>query len=582
MIKYLLKSIDIFGEKVELNLNLKNTSQTIVGGIFTLITIGFVLVGAWLIGRDIIYHEAPLVILEDQLFSHRPKLNLDSQNLPIAITLQDYDQKSWIIPNYFKFEIFESVVYNNNMTSYAFFYNYTLCKKENFPNYSNEYFDKSGLANYLCVENQNFTIQGYWDDILIRQLYVRIRLCNNETDGGGCAPFYEIKNFIDKQPIAWSIYFQNSIINIQKPDPISSYTMAMYKNVRLSVYRHYSIFIKPQTVKTDTGFIFEDYKKSSCLSYDSDYIDESDFKPNLPLVDIIINVAEHQIIYNRSYIKLQSIIANLGGLLKTAMVVSYILSFYFSKIKIYQKIANRILDFSEKHNNKLGSIVKCDSQIKFIEVSPNKPLFSPGIKDNLDFRMNNIHKSNEVVIVKLEANEKYKTNLKNNLNNPHSNNSPQEDNNNNFQNFLKSHNKIKFSTYDVVKYLCCYFRINSKSFKEQKYRFYRNTKKYVFEKLDVRNIIQSIEEFEMLKKIILDEIQLYLFQLVTKKRVNEFELENSSIKLSLKTPSESEYYLLLKQRILDIENNSNDISLIDRRIYNQMTAETKQIILGFK
>jgi hypothetical protein len=74
--------------------------------------------------------------------------------------------------------------------------------------------------------------------------------------------------------------------------------------------------------------------------------------------------------------------------------------------------------------------------------------------------MNNIHKSNEAVLGKLEGNEKYKTNLKNNLKNPHSNISPNnEDYNNNLENFIKSLNKIKFSTYEVLKYLCCYFCI---------------------------------------------------------------------------------------------------------------------------
>jgi hypothetical protein len=584
-----LKFIDIYGEKIELNINNKNKSPSIVGGILTVVTIGFVLGCAWTIGRDIFYHEVPIITLEDQLFTHRPKLILDSQSLPMAMTLQDYNQKSWDIPNFFKFEIFESIVYNNNFTTAYFFHNFSNCKYENFPNYSKDYFDKSGLANYLCVKNQNFTIEGYWDDVLLRQLFIRIRLCDNQTDGGGCSAISEIESFIDKQPIAWNIYFQNSIINIQNPNPISSYTLNIYKNVRLSVYRQYSIFIKPQTIYTDTGFIFENFQKDFCLSYDSSYIDESDFKHNLPLVDIIINVGEHQNIYKRSYIKVQNIIANLGGLLKAAMVVSYISSFYFSKIKIYQKIANSILEFGNKEFKNYQK-PKPNSSIGIMKVSAINPLFRAGLNENVGFNYGSSQRPNQAGLINLVSSTHPKKENRNKISNINLTT------NNNIQGnlFMKSdddnkicqsennpdghtRNKIKFTTYDVIKYICCYFRINTESEINWKFKIYRNTQKFIFEKLDVRNIIQNVEEFERLKKIMFDEIQFHMFKLVSKKPINELEIQKS-IRENIENFSENEQLILVKHKILSIKNNGKDISEIDRRLYSQMTEGLKRYI----
>jgi hypothetical protein len=98
-----MKTIDIYGVKVELNLRKSSSSKTIIGGIFTILTVGFVIGCAWSIGKDIIYHQEPLISIEDHIFSKRPKLLIDKYSMPFAITLQDYNQKSYHLPRFFKY-----------------------------------------------------------------------------------------------------------------------------------------------------------------------------------------------------------------------------------------------------------------------------------------------------------------------------------------------------------------------------------------------------------------------------------------------------------------------------------------------
>jgi hypothetical protein len=192
MMKF-LEMVDYYGQRIDLNLNSKIKANTPIGGVFTILTISFVLACTWTIGKDIFYHEEPLVSMEDRLFENRPRLILDPNSFPIAFTLQDINQVNWLVPKYFRFEIFGSTLFNSNSTVYRTYYNYSKCSYDNFPNYSKELFDSSGMANYLCVNNQNFTIEGYWDEVLIRQLFIRLRLCNNLTDGGDLLLFRKLK-----------------------------------------------------------------------------------------------------------------------------------------------------------------------------------------------------------------------------------------------------------------------------------------------------------------------------------------------------------------------------------------------------
>jgi hypothetical protein len=391
------------------------------------------------------------------------------------------------------------------------------------------------------------------DEEFIQQIYLRIRLCNNETDGGNCAPIEEIKNFIYQRPITWSLYFQNSIVNIQNPDPISHYTLNLYKNLRLSVYRTFNIFIKPQTVLTDNGLIFANVYKSFCLSHDTSVIDESDFKPSLPLIDIVLSVGEHENIYKRSYIKFQSIVANLGGLLKASMFIFYIFSFYFSKLKIYEKLANSILDFKEEdfinkiiHNpkpfekNKIG-----DANANSIKIFKNQSIsvLNASIKP---LQINH-------QILDIEENCKNKKTI------------------HQFKN-----QKIYFDNCEVLKYICCNFCLN-KLKNSKKLKIYNETKDFIYEKLDARNLIKLSEEFKHFKNVVLEDWQIELLKIINKTSYKEFQL-----KLINKNSKEitDEKIKLIKGKLLKIISNSHHITDIERRLYNLIPEDLLSFIIN--
>jgi hypothetical protein len=546
-----LQIIDIYGVKIQLNLQKYNSSKTVLGGIFTIFTIGFVMWSAWSIGKDIFYHKEPLISIEDNIFSKRPKLYLDKNSMPFAITLQDYNQKSYNLPRYFKYEIFESLVYNKNYSSINTYYNLTQCSHENFPVTTQDYFEKSGLSNYLCIANQNMTIEGYMDEEYIQQIYLRIRLCDNQTDGGDCAPIEEIKNFIDERPITWSLYFQNSIVNIQNPDPISQYTLNLYKNIRLSVYRTYNIFIKPQTVLTDVGLIFTDIYKSICLSHDKSVIDESDYKPTLPLIDIVLSVGEHENIYKRSYIKFQSIVANLGGLLKASMFIFYIFSFYFSKLKIYEKLANSVINFKEE-----------DFSNKIINKSLDKINIGLADINSVNKIKNNSHNFLNASVKPLEINPKI-LNIEQ-ITKCSKNNS------------IIKKQKIYFGFFEIVLYLCCYIcRKNEKI--PKKFQIFNESNQYINKKLDVRNLIKSSEELKCFKTLILESWQIELINLIHRSSYKEFLSKMEKANLN---EIESEKLKYIKGKILKIIHNSDDVTEIDRRFFNLIPQDLFSFIIN--
>ncbi len=110
------------------------------------------------------------------------------------------------------------------------------------------------------------------------------------------------------------------------------------------------MFIKKSDIYTDSGIIFESKILDTSYSYDTSDYDDSD-----PLVetlmDFYIFVANHTPIIHRKYLKVQTILANLGGLYKALFMANYILTYYFTQIKMNQTLMNKLFNFNDDIQN---------------------------------------------------------------------------------------------------------------------------------------------------------------------------------------------------------------------------------------
>jgi hypothetical protein len=192
---------------------------------------------------------------------------------------------------------------------------------------------------------------------------LRIRICNNQTDGV-CAPKEDIERLIDQQPVAWTLFFQNSLINTQNQnDPISNFISIAYKNVRKSSYKMYSLYVTEQELKTDNGLILEDISNSVTLNIEHFDYDDSDPTVDNIYCDINIFSANKKTIYRRKYIKVQNILADIGGLAKALFVISTILTYKLNVVSMKETLINNLFDL-EMHKKDI-------SQSKHIKVNPN-------------------------------------------------------------------------------------------------------------------------------------------------------------------------------------------------------------------
>jgi hypothetical protein len=360
--------IDLFGQGINLLIDKKEKSKTIFGGLLTMIMLILLFFMFFFSAQDVLYHTNPQISLEQQINSNMSALFLDKNTMPISISLTLNGNFALYKPEYFNY--YFSVRYGEttaeSLTEH--FYNLTQCRKELFPRVTQEAYDKLNMNQNLCIDGQNVTLSGGWSDKNISYLSIRIAIC---TDSKNCAKYEEIVDYINSNTFNWNLYYMNANVNPQNYlSPISYNIVNYYKLIKLGSYKMTELYIRPQTLKSDTGFLFESNIYTDTVAFDYDNYDDSSIDDSQTLVDFQIYLSPNKVIYHRNYRKIQEVLASVGGLANILRIAFLIICYIFSIVKRNEMILNKIFEFDLTENNEFQQNRNVYSS--FIEQIKNK------------------------------------------------------------------------------------------------------------------------------------------------------------------------------------------------------------------
>ena len=469
------KIFDFGGQEVRMNVDGRSKFKSQFGGVLGIICIGLIIGSGWSIGKDIFYHQEPQLTVRDVHFDKRPSMILDAETFPVSFCMQAAPSNVvFYNTSYFKYVAQQVTVDNAGQKMTTREFETQPCRKDHFPKISNETFYSSGLNYYTCIQNQNVTISGYFDEPFTTFLNIRLLYCVNDTK---CVPFDEINDLLSKTKWMWNLYVVDSYIDISNyTNPATFQNFNIYRTTQMGVSKLHEVNLENLSSITDVGYIFNDYRESTSISFKSENVDSSNSVSDFSLYDFYIFSSNKHTVYTRRYVKAQTIAANLGGIIKFLLVSCYCTTYFFHKHKLYSKLINHCADiyFDEKTNEK---------------------------------NSNNFRKSSSDSMV--------------NIQNLHSINVVNVHNRNNFNNDIVKNNieckvsnfkkiKLKFSHCEVIKkYLC------GKKVAIKKYLFYEG-EKFIEDLLNVLNIVTKLDEVDKFKLLLLEPDQILLFDHMSK------------------------------------------------------------------
>lgn len=237
------------------------------------------------------------------------------------------------------------------------------------------------LDNIQCLNpnKHNLTISGIYGDQTKGYTYLNIFLnrCVNTTDIV-CKQPQEIENYLK------NVFFifgtpMNYIDNNNVTDPFILKMKGFNLPMSSTMFKRYYIRLRNIIYDTDIGFVFEerDIKKNFVFSDQELSIDlkVGAFLNPSALGQITFQSAPVSLYYNRSYSKLQSVIANSGGALNAIYTAGLILMYFLTKKDYFLLLSNNFFSFKNPEEIKIRENkleVNPHNNIKRLEVSKEK------------------------------------------------------------------------------------------------------------------------------------------------------------------------------------------------------------------
>lgn len=162
------------------------------------------------------------------------------------------------------------------------------------------------------------------------------------------------KTYIDEILRGTFFSFVHTEITIDPTDyekAIQVYNGDSYTTVSNRFFKEMHHYFKLVDVITDSGIIFTSLESKTFIQTDN-IKEMTDFRKADNFLSYSLKISTKKEIYKRSYIKLQAIAAELGGIIKSLTVICYIILYFYSKIRFYEYISDYFFDVRSNISDK--------------------------------------------------------------------------------------------------------------------------------------------------------------------------------------------------------------------------------------
>jgi hypothetical protein len=362
---HFIEIFDINGQIINLHLFGKKKYKTFIGSVSGILSLILMIAISIYFVRDL-FEKKPLSIVFNEDNNQLPLNNLS--NIPFMVALGDLSSNVldpeglyWIdakVMNYKRVNV--------NGTS-KFTLELIPIKLEK-CNFSKHFLDQSEIyknfpvSNYQCIPpgKYNITLYGRYGDTLNGWSFLGFFLnkCNTKL-GQKCLNDSYVDSTLANTALSIA-YTSQSInhYNVTQPNQVKvDTTMFIMSSTLVKNYFHN---LRQVIYETDYGILFEDRQKESFFTYFSQSVDVSLKAVGIPTIGpnigyVVIKNADAISFYNRNYIKIQAIMANIGGIIKAVMIFSKIITDFLTRKMIYLDIANHIFHFNFNDGNSHNS-----------------------------------------------------------------------------------------------------------------------------------------------------------------------------------------------------------------------------------
>lgn len=508
----ILKMIDFCSTGVHLKIKGDTIKRSSLGGFISLLIILAVLFLTIYLGLDIVMKEKPILIISEFESPTPTYYNFTAKDFMFGFIvvngyLEKLDYENYLditISNYvsqIKDNVKEGEIpYSSEIKEYTEF---ETCDKV--EEYKNMNISSSILKTYTCIKNLTLFIGGDYTDKACGTFDFIVKPCQDKPT---CKSDEEIRSLMNSG-ISFAIYYRDHLIDPKKSDtPIQTIHTPLVFGLSDLFQLNVNFYYTNLLVISDFGFLFEDLDTTKTFKFEEkEIIYRSRGEGYYMWATMYLNKKTST--YERRYLKVQEIAADIGGLFKFMWIIGSLFMYPISNKLINLDLMNEVFNFQPygvEVNNKRKPF---SSQYKILldnknEINiknysnDNNDIQEPDISDvrnakKIDNNKSNDYSTENKACLNLNNNESNKEKISNNL---EKSNYSKFINNSTFP-INSQHNMIS-ELKDTSKITPILFINNDKDYQSQSNGV--NNNKYF---IDNKNSVEKIESLKKMSKYII-------------------------------------------------------------------------------
>ena len=347
MFKFFYRNFDIYGISPGFTIHGKYKLKTQLGRILTLLTLILSVLTIFYFGQNIYYKTNPSIQTSEYYDSNPQGFKYDYKNNFIFASANDMfgmdlDQN---IINVTLNEIKIKLIKNQRK---IYFNEYAMekCSEKHIENFRFKHpefykgLKELNLNNKFCIPINltNLIIQGSFSFDNYQFLRFNFYPCRNSSKFNECS---DNKTIYEKLKSGYaSIKFRNIHLQTDKFKDYKQYSLndEVFSSFNIDTQKELGIYFKQNEIKSDIGILFESFINEKMINYD--YMHEFfliDYDKKMSFIYFDLKMSNNKIVHTRKYLKLQTLTAQVGGVINVFLISCLIITEYIGRVllKLY-------------------------------------------------------------------------------------------------------------------------------------------------------------------------------------------------------------------------------------------------------
>ncbi|EWS72255.1 transmembrane protein, putative (macronuclear) [Tetrahymena thermophila SB210] len=347
-----MNQFDIFGSQVSVRFKGSQIYKTKFGAFVSALIFAVILLRLGILVHSVVQGRNPTVLFQERPVQDPRKFSITPDTLSLAIGLQDTHFNYYADNSLFTIQGVHKIkktVYNSTTGQYDQIYtsnkfNLVNCTDDNVPDPQlRDFFLKSQLYQHQCIPKDLIVgIEGQFNSDFYQELNFYFYKCK----GQGCKSDKEINTLLNNNYVEL-LFTDVNFAPENKENPFQKFSRDLYWINSQNLPRNVNVYMRNNYVESDFGWVTPDVETQiyPSFSYVDNQIADSSIGFFFHLV--IRFEKEKENLYKRTYDNLFTIMSQIGGFSQILLTVFSFICLKYSQIHLGRSLINQSFDFQD-------------------------------------------------------------------------------------------------------------------------------------------------------------------------------------------------------------------------------------------